>query len=164
MTKATIHVSGSCDFSKGTDNGNGNGGWGFLARFPETDEKTHGSGEVSETTHNRMELMAAIEALEALPQSLDLWEVKIVSKTTYLVNGIKNYLPLSKHGGGTLINGDLWERLDLLCNDVFLTSRKIDKSRDSEFQELADLLAQKASGVKADHSRVKARQILKGEV
>lgn len=164
MTKALIHVSGSCDFSKGGENGKGNGGWAFLSIFPETDENNHGSGEVPETTHNRMELMAAIKALEALPQSLDLWEVTLVSKTTYLANGIKKNLPLSKQGADELNNGDLWEQLDLLCTNVWLTARKIDRSRDSEFQELADLMAQQASGVKADYNKVKARQILKGEI
>lgn len=164
MTKAIIYVNGSCNYSQGDDNGKGNGGWGFLARFPETDENDEGCGLVTETTHNRMELTAAIKALEALPQSLDMWDVTFVSKTTYLLNGIKKNLSLSKEDADGLNNGDLWERLARLCGTVDVSGRKINMGQNSEFQELADLMAQQNSGVNADYSKVKARQILKGEI
>ncbi|CAG1020319.1 partial Ribonuclease HI, partial [Patescibacteria group bacterium] len=68
-----------------------------------------------ETTNNRMELMAAIQALEALTKPCN---VRLYSDSTYVLKGIKEWLPNWKKRGWKTANNhpvknvDLWQRLD----------------------------------------------------
>lgn len=105
----TIYTDGACKGNPGP------GGWGAVLFYGEH-EKALCGGE-AETTNNRMELMAAIQALEALkrPCSIDLH-----TDSQYLRQGITQWMAgwKRKHwktaAGKPVKNRDLWERLDAL--------------------------------------------------
>ncbi len=101
-------------FTDGACRGNpGPGGWGALLRFGDHEKQLWG-GEPS-TTNNRMELMAAIMALEALTRPC---RVTVTTDSVYVKNGITEWLPQWKKRGWKTAdkkpvkNSDLWERLD----------------------------------------------------
>ena len=104
-------------YTDGACSGNpGPGGWGVLLIAREGDavvkERTLNGGE-PQTTNNRMELMAAISALEALSRPSDL---TVVTDSAYVKDGITQWIHGWKRNGwtkkGGLKNADLWRRLD----------------------------------------------------
>ena len=106
-------------YTDGACSGNpGPGGWGVLMLAREAGavvkEKTLSGGE-ADTTNNRMELMAAISALEALTRPTVL---TIVTDSAYVKNGITEWMAGWKRKGWRLASGqpvkneDLWRRLD----------------------------------------------------
>jgi ribonuclease HI len=104
-------------FTDGACKGNpGPGGWGVVLRYGEH-EKTLRGGEASETTNNRMELLAAIKALEALTRPS---VVRLHTDSQYLRNGVTAWMPRWKRNGWQtkektpVKNADLWRRLDEL--------------------------------------------------
>ena len=101
-------------FTDGACRGNpGPGGWGAIL-FSGGKEKEIWGGE-AHTTNNRMELMAAIQALEALKRPC---RVELHTDSQYVRNGIAEWLPRWKARGwrtttkGAVKNEDLWRRLD----------------------------------------------------
>jgi ribonuclease HI len=99
-------------FTDGACSGNpGPGGWGAILRYG-TVEKEISGGETS-TTNNRMELMAAIAALESLKQSC---KVDLYTDSQYVQKGVMEWMKGWKAKGwtkkGGLANVDLWQRLD----------------------------------------------------
>ena len=101
-------------FTDGACSGNpGPGGWGAILRYGETEKELSG-GEVP-TTNNRMELMAAIAALEALTRPC---AVRLYTDSQYVRDGITKWLPTWKARGWRTAdkkpvkNVDLWQRLD----------------------------------------------------
>lgn len=106
LPKIEIHTDGACSGNPGP------GGWGALLRFGSTEKELSG-GELL-TTNNRMELLAAIEALESLnkPCQIDLYtDSQYVQKgiTEWLANWIKRGWKNAK--GDAIKNQDLWQRL-----------------------------------------------------
>jgi ribonuclease HI len=105
--RVTIHTDGACSGNPGP------GGWGAILSFGEHEKELMG-GE-PHTTNNRMELMAAISALEALkrPCTVDLH-----TDSQYLRNGITQWIKGWKRNGWhtadkkPVKNVDLWQRLD----------------------------------------------------
>ena len=100
-------------FTDGACLGNpGPGGWAALLRY-KTLEKTISGGE-RDTTNNRMELMAAIRALEALRRASS---VRLTTDSQYVKQGIESWLPRWQANGWrtsdkkAVKNQDLWERL-----------------------------------------------------
>lgn len=101
-------------FTDGACRGNpGPGGWGVLLRFNDHEKRLCG-GEL-ETTNNRMELMAVIQALESLKRDC---KVKVTSDSQYVLKGINEWMDnWKKRGWKTAAkkpvkNVDLWQRLD----------------------------------------------------
>ncbi|HYH18599.1 MAG TPA: ribonuclease HI [Azospirillum sp.] len=101
-------------FTDGACSGNpGPGGWGAILRFG-TVEKELCGGEPA-TTNNRMELMAAIQALEALKRPV---KVRLYTDSEYVKNGITKWIHGWKAKGWMTAdrkpvkNVDLWQRLD----------------------------------------------------
>jgi ribonuclease HI len=101
-------------FTDGACSGNpGPGGWGAILRFGEREKELHG-GERN-TTNNRMELMAAISALEALTRPA---LVDITTDSQYVRQGITSWIHGWKRNGWRTAdrkpvkNIDLWQRLD----------------------------------------------------
>jgi ribonuclease HI len=101
-------------FTDGACAGNpGPGGWGVLLRYGAHEKEMFG-GE-RETTNNRMELMAAIRALEALKRPC---RVRLFTDSQYLRNGITSWIKNWKRRGWRTAEGqpvknqDLWQRLD----------------------------------------------------
>jgi ribonuclease HI len=107
LKKVVIYTDGACRGNPGP------GGWGALLRYGDTERELFG-GEL-ETTNNRMELLAAIEALKALntPCSVDL-----TTDSVYVKNGITTWLDAWKQKGWKTAarqpvkNVDLWQALD----------------------------------------------------
>jgi ribonuclease HI len=101
-------------FTDGACKGNpGPGGWAALLRCKESGKTLSGAEPM--TTNNRMEMMAAIKALEALKRPC---KVKLVTDSQYLMKGITEWLKNWKRRGwktaqGTPVkNAELWRRLD----------------------------------------------------
>ncbi len=105
--RVTIHTDGACSGNPGP------GGWGAILSYGGSAKEI--SGGASETTNNRMELTAAIEALEALKRPCP---VDLHTDSEYLRNGITKWIHGWKRNGWRTAdkkpvkNVDLWERLD----------------------------------------------------
>jgi len=95
----------------------GPGGWGALLRWNGSERELSGGDAL--TTNNRMELMAAIEALDALKRPC---EVILTTDSQYVRQGITSWLHNWKRNGWKtsarkpVKNADLWERLDRSVN------------------------------------------------
>src|SRR5262245_40387855 len=107
MSRVVIHTDGACSGNPGP------GGWGAIVRHGEKITEMNG-GEAS-TTNNRMELFAAISALESLP---DGTPAELHTDSEYLRNGITQWLAKWKQNGWRtsdrkqVKNVDLWQRLE----------------------------------------------------
>ena len=106
LTQVTIYTDGACDPNPGP------GGWAALLRSRGQEKELSGSEPA--TTNNRMELTAAIRALEALnlPCQVDFY-----TDSEYLKRGITEWMPNWRarnwhRKGGALANVDLWKALD----------------------------------------------------
>ena len=112
MTELFAYTDGACSGNPGP------GGWGALliARDGESvvKERTLKGGE-AETTNNRMELLAAIHALEALERPATL---TVVTDSAYVKGGVTGWIHGWKRNGWKtstkkpVKNEDLWRRLD----------------------------------------------------
>ena len=101
-------------FTDGACSGNpGPGGWGAILRYNGVEKEL--SGGAAETTNNRMEMMAAIAALEALKRPA---RVRLHTDSTYLKDGITKWIHAWKARGWKTAskkpvkNQDLWRRLE----------------------------------------------------
>jgi len=107
MTTVDIFTDGACSGNPGP------GGWGVLLRYGDTEKELCG-GEGA-TTNNRMELLAAIEAIEALRHPS---RVRLHTDSTYVKDGITRWIRGWKANGWKTAarkpvkNVDLWQRLD----------------------------------------------------
>lgn len=107
MAEVEIFTDGACRGNPGP------GGWGAVLRYGKTEKELWG-GE-PETTNNRMELMAAIRALESLTRPC---RVSLTTDSVYVRNGIREWLPKWKQNGWktaakkAVKNQELWQRLD----------------------------------------------------
>jgi ribonuclease HI len=105
-----IHTDGACSGNPGP------GGWGAILAWNGHVKELKG-GEAA-TTNNRMEMLAAIRALESLkrPSAVDLY-----TDSNYLKDGVTSWLARWKKNGWKTAarqpvkNEDLWRELDLLC-------------------------------------------------
>ena len=109
MTKNVVEI-----FTDGACSGNpGPGGWGALMRYNGSEKEF--SGGADETTNNRMELMAAIAALEALKRPS---KVTLTTDSTYVRDGITKWIKNWRARGWKTAdrkpvkNKDLWQRLE----------------------------------------------------
>jgi ribonuclease HI len=109
MNPIDIYTDGACKGNPGP------GGWGVLMQSGTTRKELHG-GEAS-TTNNRMELMAVIQALEALKRPC---AVTLYLDSQYVLKGATEWLPGWKAKGWRTAskepvkNVELWQRLDSL--------------------------------------------------
>ena len=107
MNRITIHTDGACSGNPGP------GGWGALLEWKGHEKEL--SGGERETTNNRMELQAAIEALNALKRSSD---VTLITDSVYVRDGITKWLHGWKRNGWKTANkkpvknADLWQALE----------------------------------------------------
>lgn len=105
-------------FTDGACKGNpGPGGWGAILRYQDSEKEMKGAEKM--TTNNRMELMAAIEALQSLTRNC---EVALYTDSNYLRQGMQTWLAQWKKKGWRnsqnqpVKNDDLWKRLDELAS------------------------------------------------
>jgi ribonuclease HI len=109
--EVNIYIDGACSGNPGP------GGYGIVIEY--RGQKKEKSGGFSNTTNNRMEIMAAIVALEELKEKC---KVIVYSDSQYLVNAIMKGWALRWKSNGWMrnkkekaLNPDLWERLLGLC-------------------------------------------------
>jgi len=112
MAELFAYTDGACSGNPGP------GGWGVLLRAMDGDTvvKERGlSGGEADTTNNRMELLAAIHALETLGRAST---ITIVTDSTYVKNGVTSWIHGWKRNGWKtsarkpVKNAELWQRLD----------------------------------------------------
>jgi ribonuclease HI len=107
-TVVEIYTDGACSGNPGP------GGWGALLRYGDVEKEIYGA-EAQRTTNNRMELTAAIRALESLTRPA---QVRLHTDSVYLRSGITGWLHAWKRNGWLTAdrkpvkNADLWQRLD----------------------------------------------------
>ena len=149
MKKVTLVTDGGCSPNPGR------GGWAAILRFGKHSKEVW--GYEAQTTNNRMELTAAVKALQEL---IEPCEVEIVTDSQYVKNGITKWIKGWKKNGwltsekNPVLNRDLWEALDAEVNRHKMTwtwtkghaSHK-DNNRADELAGIA--LTQQVSGSRA---------------
>ena len=107
MKTVTIYTDGACSGNPGP------GGWGAILRYKETEKEL--SGGAADTTNNRMELTAVIEALALLKEPC---VVELYSDSKYVIDGLSKGWARGWQNRGWIksdkkpaLNPDLWERL-----------------------------------------------------
>jgi ribonuclease HI len=122
-TVITIYTDGACEPNPGT------GGWASIIVNGETEETLVGSA--TQTTNNRMEILAALSALEVIRPSFSD-RVVVVTDSKYLANGASSWLAGWKQRGwrtkqkAEVLNRDLWERLDAVLQRHAKQSVKVE--------------------------------------
>jgi ribonuclease HI len=136
MTEVVIYTDGACSGNPGP------GGWGAVLRWNGTEKDLHG-GEL-QTTNNRMELMAAISALEGLTRPS---QVELHTDSKYLLDGITKWITgWQRNGWRTAAkkpvkNEDLWRRLVAAMDRHEITWVWVKGHAGDEGNERADELA-----------------------
>jgi ribonuclease HI len=137
--RVTIHTDGACSGNPGP------GGWGVILQWGDHTRELKG-GE-AHTTNNRMELMAAIMALETLKRPC---EVDLHTDSEYLRQGITDWINGWKRNGWRTAarkpvkNSDLWQRLDAAVRRHTVRWHWVRGHAGHDLNERADELAREA--------------------
>jgi ribonuclease HI len=137
--RVTIHTDGACSGNPGP------GGWGVILQWGGHTRELKG-GE-AHTTNNRMELMAAIVALETLKRPCD---VDLHTDSEYLRQGITDWISGWKRNGWRTAarkpvkNSDLWQRLDAAVGRHTVRWHWVRGHAGHDLNERADELAREA--------------------
>jgi len=142
MTDNTIviHTDGACSGNPGP------GGWGAILHWKGHEKEL--SGAEAETTNNRMELMAAIAALEAIKRKRA--QVRLVTDSTYVRDGVTKWIHGWKRNGWKTAakkpvkNEDLWKRLDAIASQHAVKWEWVKGHAGHPENERADELARQA--------------------
>ncbi|AUS96223.1 ribonuclease HI [Clostridium thermosuccinogenes] len=137
MKKVIIYTDGACSGNPGA------GGWGAILKYGEHEKEI--SGYEDNTTNNKMELTAAIEALKLLKEPC---EVELYSDSAYLVNAFNNnWVEKWKNNGWKnagkeeVKNIELWKQLDEMTKRHRITWIKVKGHADNEYNNRCDKLA-----------------------
>jgi len=136
--RVIIHSDGACSGNPGP------GGWGAILEYDGRERELFGGAP--ETTNNRMELTAAIEALSALKRPC---AVELHTDSEYLRNGITQWIHGWKRNGWKtrerrpVKNADLWQALDALIARYDVSWHWVRGHSGHAINERADLLARK---------------------
>ena len=136
--QVVIHTDGACSGNPGP------GGWGAVLQYGDKEREISG-GELA-TTNNRMELMAAIQALETLKKPC---KVELHTDSQYVMKGISEWIHNWKRCGWLTAdkkpvkNDDLWKRLDAARLRHEVAWRWVKGHAGHEFNERADELARR---------------------
>lgn len=137
MKKAILYTDGACS------NNPGMGGWAYILRFNR--KTTENSGFEAETTNNKMELMAVIKGLEAIPEKCN---VEVYSDSAYVVNAfLEDWISSWKKRkwrnseGKPLKNLELWQRLVELSEFHKIKWNKVAGHSDDKLNDRCDKLA-----------------------
>ncbi|MEF3081136.1 ribonuclease HI [Luteimonas sp. SMYT11W] len=140
MKSIEIYTDGACLGNPGP------GGWGALLRYKTTEREL--SGGEPQTTNNRMELMGAIAALEALSEPC---EIVLHTDSQYVRQGITEWMRnwikrgWKTAGGGAVKNQDLWQRLQVACERHQIDWRWVKGHSGHPENERVDALASAAA-------------------
>lgn len=130
--KTIIYTDGSCIGNPGP------GGWGFNVTLDNQEYDVSG-GEKDDTTNNRMELTAVIEALIFVPKNLN---IEIYSDSMYVINGITKWIKNWKRKNFMQVkNTDLWKKLDKLSENRKINWNYVRAHNGDLKNELVDKLA-----------------------
>lgn len=135
----TLYTDGGCRGNPGP------GGWGAVLIWGDKKKKLYGS-EV-DTTNNRMELLGAIEGLNALKRTM---EVDLYTDSQYVKQGITTWITNWKKNGWKTAsrkpvkNQDLWMALDALIDKHNVSWHWVKGHAGDPMNELADQLANQA--------------------
>jgi ribonuclease HI len=141
MAELFAYTDGACSGNPGP------GGWGVLMRAMDGGEivkQRELKGGEADTTNNRMELLAAIHALEVLERPST---ITIVTDSAYVKNGVTTWIHGWKRNGWKtsarkpVKNVELWQRLDLAQARHSVTFEWVKGHAGHEENELADELA-----------------------
>jgi ribonuclease HI len=140
LTRVTIYTDGACMPNPGP------GGWAAILKFGEHTREL--SGSEADTTNNRMELTAAVQALQALTRPC---QVDFYTDSEYLKRGITEWLPGWRRRGwkrkdGELKNVDLWQALDAAITAHTITWNWVRGHAGNPLNERVDWLARQAIG------------------
>ena len=140
MDKIIIYTDGGCRGNPGI------GGWGVWLRYGDHDKKLKGSAK--DTTNNRMELTAAIKALEAIKSSTI--DIDLYTDSKYVMNGINEWIKGWKLRAWKTANKkpvknvDLWQQLDKANEKHNVHWHWVKGHNGDEGNEMADFLANQA--------------------
>ena len=138
--KIKIYTDGACSGNPG------NGGWGAVLLYKDHEKKI--SGHQKDTTNNRMEMMAVIEALKAVKKSQA--DIIIYTDSKYVQNGITSWIHSWKKNGWKgsnkkpVKNVDLWQDLDLESSKHNIDWQWVKGHNGDKYNEIADELATNA--------------------
>lgn len=136
MKQVTIYTDGACSGNPGP------GGWGAILIFGDREKKL--SGGAKETTNNRMELLAAIEALKALKHEC---KIELYTDSKYVMDGITSWIHGWKAKGWKTAarkpvkNVDLWQELDEQVQRHKINWNWVRGHDGNHYNEIADELA-----------------------
>jgi ribonuclease HI len=138
LPQVVIYTDGACEPNPGP------GGWAALLRFGKRERTL--TGRDPDTTNNRMELTAAVQALGALNHPC---QVEIYTDSEYLRRGITEWLPAWKQRGwkrkgGALANQELWRALDAAIAGHDITWHWVRGHSGDRNNQRADRLARQA--------------------
>ena len=148
MAEVVIYTDGACSRNPGP------GGWGVVLQWQGREKEMYGSDP--QTTNNRMELMAAIQALEALRRPA---RVSLHTDSKYLLDGITKWVQgWQRNGWRTsakkpVKNDDLWRRLIEAMKPHEVTWQWVKGHAGDPGNERADALARRGIEEAADMSR-----------
>lgn len=135
-----IYTDGACSGNPGP------GGWAAILLYKDAKKEIYGAEK--DTTNNRMELMAAIQGLNALKQAC---KVELFTDSAYLHNAFskgwleswqqRNWIKSDKK---PVLNQDLWQELFRLASIHEITWRKVKGHSDNKYNNECDELARKA--------------------
>ena len=144
MTKVIIYADGGC---RGNQNVTNVGGWGAVLR--QGDHLKMIKGYDFNTTNNKMELTAAIKALEAIKRNRN--PIEVYMDSAYVVNGINQWVEgwirrnWRKSDKKPVENKELWQQLHKLKTELgFVSFIKVKGHAGVDDNEIADQLANEA--------------------
>ena len=140
-THVIIYTDGGASPNPGT------GGWAAVLYSPQYDKKREIYGGEHNTTNNRMEITAAIKALEALkfPCDVDLYTDSAYLQNTFAKKWIENWQKNNwKNTSGPVLNRDLWEKLLELTKIHNVTWHHVKGHADNELNNRCDELVKRA--------------------
>lgn len=138
LPRVTIYTDGACDPNPGP------GGWAAILIVNDKEQAI--SGSEADTTNNRMELTAAIQALKNIK---DRSRIQFYTDSEYLKKGITEWMPNWRarnwrRKGGKLANVDLWQALDAAIQEHRIQWHWVRGHSGNRYNQRVDYLARKA--------------------
>ena len=137
-----IYTDGSCLENPG------NGGWAAI--IIDNEKKTQIKGNEKNTTNNKMELLAPIQALKKIPKGK---KVQIFTDSKYVMSGITEWIHNWKKNGWKTVNKqqvknkELWTELDLLTLEFEISWNWVKAHSTDKLNNEVDLIAREAANL-----------------
>ncbi len=155
--KIQIFTDGACKGNPGI------GGWGVLIKYSKISNEL--KGFQSQTTNNRMELIAVIEGLKSIKEDA---KIEIITDSKYVKNGINQWIVNWKNNGWKTAakkpvkNKDLWQELDELVQNYSIEWKWVRGHSGHPGNEKADQLANEAILEFYDGNSYPKRRVITG--